>query len=67
MEGGLRAPGTCLPEGELVCPCVEEEEVENSALAPPLLQAAGNDPDQGTEGTIAGLGFVLSVSAHRAS
>lgn len=46
-----RAPGSCLTEGELVCPCVKEEK---TALAPPLLQAAGNDPEQGTKGTMQG-------------
>lgn len=48
MDGGLRAPGACLPEGELVCPCVKEEE----ALASPLLP--GNDPEQGTKGFLQG-------------
>lgn len=54
MEGGLWAPGGCLSEGELLCPCVKEEEAGNSALAPPLLQAAENDPGQGTKGTVQG-------------
>lgn len=54
MEAGLQAPGACSTEGELVCPCVKEEEAENSALAPPLFQAAGNDPRQGTKGTLQG-------------
>lgn len=60
VEGGLWAPGVCLTEGELVCPCVKEEEAGNSALAPPLLQAAENDPEQGTKGTEQGWGL-LSV------
>lgn len=52
-----QAPGACLTEGELVCPCVREEEAGNSALAPPLLQAAKNDPEQGTKGTMQGWGL----------
>lgn len=62
-EGGLWACAAYLPEWELFCPCVKEEEAESSVSAPPLLKAPGNDPEQGTKGTVQGWDSFCCLSA----
>lgn len=65
VEGGLWAAHW--RGEELVCCCVKEEEAERSVSAPPLLEAPGNHPEQGTKGIVQGWGFLLPFVSMSAS